>query len=476
MPVPLITIDQMRAWEAATWASGQTAAEVIRRVGGIVARRALTLTRFGDRVLILAGRGHNGDDARQAAPHLVGREVELLNIIDPDGQLAEVSAALARHPALVIDGLFGIGLNRELSAEWTALIRVVNHSALPVLAVDVPSGLDADTGGNHGGVIHAWVTLTLGAPKAGLMAPEAVVAVGRLEVAPDIGLGPCPVTGAAWWTLPADFRGLPPRRLAGGHKGTFGHLAILAGSVGYHGAAVLAARAAQRAQPGLITVFTSPSAYVPVASQLQSVMVHAGDPDAAWPANTTAVVVGPGLAGADAAPARRAAVARLWSEASVPVVADASALDWLPRGDVRGSGARIITPHPGEAARLLGVTPAAVQVDRLGAVQRLSRAYGSCWVVLKGQHTLVGQQGEAAFINSSGNPHLAQGGAGDVLAGYLGGLLAQPAWQMDVRETIRYAVWQHGVAADELTARGANWTIEDLTVGLGQIPTGAGRG
>ena len=158
---------------------------------------------------------------------------------------------LKRRPALIIDGLFGIGLNRPLDGPWTWLIDFVNAAGVPILAVDVPSGLDADTGVAPGVAIQASLTLTLGAPKRGLLEASAVVFVGRLEVATEIGLVAGSHASETNWTLPQDFIGYPPRRPVASHKGTFGHLAIVAGSSGYHGAAVLAARGAQRAQPGL---------------------------------------------------------------------------------------------------------------------------------------------------------------------------------------------------------------------------------
>ena len=269
MPAPVISIAQMRDWEQATWAAGQQEAEVIRRVGQCVARRALLLTQPGDSVLILAGKGHNGDDARSAREHLADRRVEVFDVADPAAELAKLDALLALRPALVVDGLFGIGLNRPLGPEWVTFIERVNAAHLPVLAVDVPSGLNADTGEPQGAAIAASVTLTVGAPKTGMLREAAWPFVGRLEVATDVGLVPCPHQSELQWTLPEDFAGFPPPRAAATHKGTYGHLAIVAGSLGYHGAAVLAARGAQRAQPGLITLHTLEAVYPAVAPQLQ---------------------------------------------------------------------------------------------------------------------------------------------------------------------------------------------------------------
>jgi NAD(P)H-hydrate epimerase len=241
----------------------------------------------------------------------------------------------------------------------------------------------------------------------------------------------------------------------------------VAGSLGYHGAAVLAARAAQRAQPGLITLLTSSEVYLPVASQLQAVMVNTFDAATQPPPGTTALLFGPGLA-ADTARARvEPRIREAWNQADVPVVVDASALDWLPEGRVGAAAPRVLTPHPGEAARLLRTTTAEVQRERHKALRELSRRFGNCWVVLKGQHTLIGRAVGECFVNSSGNPHLAQGGSGDVLAGYLAGLLAQPTLQADPLKTLRWAVWQHGATADLVQAGPGGWTVEDLAQSLG---------
>jgi NAD(P)H-hydrate epimerase len=159
----------------------------------------------------------------------------------------------------------------------------------------------------------------------------------------------------------------------------------------------------------------------------------------------------------------------LWLHAKVPIIVDASALAWLPSGAVPENAVRLITPHPGEAARLLGTTSKEVQSDRLTSLRELSRRYGNTWVVLKGHETLIGRSHGEIFVNCSGNPYLAQGGSGDVLSGYLVGLLAQPALQEDPLKTIRYAVWQHGAAADRLQNNRPNWVIEDLVEELGRV-------
>ena len=491
MSVPVVNIDQMRRWEKATWAAGQSESAVIRRVGGKIAELALRLTRPGDAILILAGKGHNGDDARAAREPLSDRKIILLDVTDlqtaqaeflrrtgvaPVSFQEEIPAQadpkdgdrLEACPALIVDGLFGIGLSRPLNNGWKKFIAAVNQSKIPVLAVDVPSGLNADTGRPQGAAMEAAVTLTVGAPKIGMLQQSAWSFVGRLEVAEDVGLVPCPHRGKLNWTLPGDFTGFPPPRGVAGHKGSFGHLAIIAGSFGFHGAAVLAARAAQRAQPGLITLFTQEIIYRPVAEQLQAVMVNIWKPQTKLPESTSTILIGPGLAAPDVARTMKIPTQKLWRDSKLPVIVDASALDWLAPHALPKNRIRVVTPHPGEAARMLGKTVRQVQADRLQALRNISRRFGNGWVVLKGHQTLVGRSTGEIFVNSSGNPHLAQGGSGDVLAGFIAGLLAQPALQVDVGKTLRFAVWRHGHAADTLQAARNNWVVEDLVAELGR--------
>lgn len=467
MPIPVLSIPQMREWEAATWASGQTEAEVIRLVGRHLARRTRELTRAGDTILFLAGKGHNGDDARAAARALEERTPVILDMVQPESDLPQLEQALRGKPALIVDGLFGIGLNRPLSEAWQKIMATINASGIPVLSIDVPSGLNADTGEPFAACLHAAVTVTVGAPKAGLLAPVAWPLAGRLEVAPDIGLIPCPLQSELNWTLPDDFEGFPPTRNVAANKGSLGHVGVVAGSFGYHGAAVLATRGAQRAQPGLVTLYTQEDVYHPIASQLQSAMVKLWKPEAKLLDKATCALMGPGLAAPDIFAVMKEFARHLWRSAAFPVVVDASALDFLHPEPFQKNFIRVLTPHPGEAARLLGATAAMVQANRVKALRDLSRKFGGAWVVLKGHQTLIGRSEGNIFINSSGNPQLAQGGSGDLLAGYLAGLLAQPALQPDVEKALRYAVWQHGAAADNLSLTRRNWTVEDLAAEIG---------
>ena len=306
------------------------------------------------------------------------------------------------------------------------------------------------------------ITLTVGAPKRGLIDHPCV---GRLEVADDVGLVHCPFETDLVWTQGPPAR--LPARAVDANKGTFGHAAIFAGSLGYHGAAVLAANGALRAQPGLVSVYPQTPVYAPVACQLQAAMAHPWQQNTAPPKNCTAMVFGPGMAAEDVPDFCKEAVREHWRKSPQAIIVDASALDWLRPGAALKDAIRVITPHPGEAGRMLGSSAREVQEDRVAALRELSKRFGNCWVVLKGRHTLVGRRTGPVFINGSGNPYLAQGGSGDLLSGYLVGLLAQPAWQENAASAIRFAVWKHGAAADALAQTQLNWTVEDLARRLG---------
>jgi ADP-dependent NAD(P)H-hydrate dehydratase / NAD(P)H-hydrate epimerase len=475
MAVPVVSVARMREWEKATWTTGVSEQDVINRVGRVIGYRLLELTSPRDRILILAGKGHNGDDAKAAVDHLIGRDVTVLEVSEPVSAMPELEKFLLRENnpppygsgyKWIVDGLFGIGLNRTLDANWIRLIERINSSGVRILAVDVPSGLNAETGKAEGAAIRAEITLTVGAPKRGML--SATEFVGRLEVADDVGLIPCLDDSELNWTLAEDFVNVPPRRPVASHKGTYGHAVLFAGSLGYHGAAVLMAHGAQRAQPGLVTVFPQESVYVPVASQLQAAMVHPWSSDPVVPKSATCIGFGPGLAAENFSQRNKDFLRSLWQSSQLPVVADASALSWLGPGPALDKTIRVMTPHPGEAARLLDTTSAAVQADRVGALRELSRRFRDCYVVLKGHQTLVGHSTGKIFINSTGNAYLAQGGSGDTLAGFLTGLLAQPELQEDALTTIRYAVFEHGAAADRLSQHRSNWTVEDLIGELGR--------
>jgi NAD(P)H-hydrate epimerase len=200
---------------------------------------------------------------------------------------------------------------------------------------------------------------------------------------------------------------------------------------------------------------------------MQAVMVDVYRANIEFPTTTSAHLFGPGLHAPGVAELTRKMLQRLWLNSPLPLVVDASALDWLVPHTLSRNNVRVITPHPGEAGRMLNLTAKQIQADRPRALRELSKRFGHCWVVLKGHQTLVGCAEGEIFVNPSGNPFLGQGGSGDVLSGYLAGLLAQPPLQADIGQTIRYAVWQHGATADALQEKEKIWVVEDLVVELG---------
>ena len=466
MPLPILSVAQVRDWEKRTWDAGISVESVIEQAGRAIARLATQVTQSGDAILLLAGKGNNGSDTRLAVEHLCDRQGHILNIENPEEELAALHGHLQDNPVLVVDGLFGIGLNRDLDGHWQEVVQCLNESDVPVMSVDCPSGLDADNGQVRGSAIEAAITLCLGGLKQGLLANSAAQYVGRLRIASLIGLkDPAPETDS-YWVTEQDMRGLAPQRNPASHKGSFGHVGIIGGSTGYHGAPIFAGRASLRARPGLVSIFTP--AYQAVSAHCQSIMVHPwGRGCVKALSGATALVVGPGLAGDDIEDSLRQTVLNLWDQSGKPMVIDASALDWLPREPPETSTFRLMTPHPGEAARLLECSVDEVESNRLRAARTLAEQFGVT-VLLKGRHTILAQASGPALVNSTGNVGLAQGGSGDVLAGFIGGLLAQPAFHGREIQAATYAAWKHGWAADQLTAAGDYWGMDDLINALGQ--------
>jgi len=466
MPLPVISVAQMRDWEERTWASGMSEESVMASAGLAVARAAMSATPEGATLIFLAGPGKNGGDTRIAAKNISGRAIHLIDGTDPVSACREFKRLLEQRPSILIDGLFGIGLNRPLNEDYLELVQAANNSGLPVLAVDCPSGFNCDTGEIMGEAIRADTTINLGGVKEALLSTSAEDYVGRIEVAGDINLIEPAPTSKQLWLTDADMHAMPPRRSLSSHKGTYGHLGIIAGNTGYHGAACLASRAALRARAGLLSVFTT--AYDVVAAQVQEAMVHPWSPAVATPmSGCTAILAGPGLAGEDLPDSLANVVKDLWARSNNPMIVDASALDWLQKGPRPSKAIRVITPHPGEAARMLGVGTDEVQGDRFMAARRLATQF-DCTVVLKGRHTLIGQAEGPMLVNSTGNPGLGRGGSGDVLVGFLAAHLAQPQFQARSIQAIAYAVWKHGRAADDLEGEGRYWGMGDLIDGLGE--------
>ena len=448
---------------------------------------ALGAPRRGARVAIVCGKGGNGGDGFVVARWLKrgGQRPTVLLAARPEeitGDAASKLAALrvvgvrpivvddvAQAEArlagadVVVDALLGTGARGAPSGLVAALIEAINASGRPVVALDTPSGLPADGGAPSGPAVCAVATFTFAGLKYGLVTPPGVDLAGRVTVVP-IGIDDAEVARDArvWLVERADVAARFPPRPRDAHKGTYGHLLIVGGSLGKTGAAALAARAALRAGAGLVTVATAASQQPVVAGLLLeamteplaetdvgSVALRARERVLELAAARDAMAVGPGL-GLDADTQELArAIAHTLDR---PLVLDADALTALAgRLELlRGAAApRCLTPHPGEMARMLGITVADVQRDRLATARHVATTYG-VHVALKGASTVVAASDGRVFLNPTGNPGMASGGTGDALTGILGALLARA---MEPTDALVAAVYLHGLAGDLAAAR-----------------------
>jgi hydroxyethylthiazole kinase-like uncharacterized protein yjeF len=411
-------------------------------------------------VLIVAGPGNNGGDGLVAARLLKaqGHVAVVVGAGDAARLPADASAALtawrqaggglaadipAQDFALAIDALFGIGLSRPVAGRPAALIERLNTLPCPILAADIPSGLCADTGRVLGLAVRATRTLSFIAGKPGLYTLDGPDHCGELHI-DTLGLD---TAGAPGRLIATDsFRGCLRRRPHNSHKGSFGSVGIVGGALGMAGAALLAGRAALKLGAG--RVYVGMLERLPVDPRQPELMLRGV---AEVPALATVLAVGPGLGQSEAAgQALRQAV-----EADLPLVLDADALNLLAGHPVLGRlvarrrAATVLTPHPAEAARLLGTDIETVQGDRLGAAMELTRRFQAP-VVLKGCGSVVATPAGPWFINATGNAGLASAGSGDALTGMVAALLAQ-GWP--ATEALLAAVHLHGAAADSLAER-----------------------
>ena len=461
---PIFRSAELRAIEAT--ASGQP---LMERAGLAAAKVARTLAaERGGTVLVLAGPGNNGGDAFVVARWLQAwfHEVAVVFRADPQRLTPDAAAAYRAYAGtgghtiadiptdwngpLIVDGLFGIGLARPLSADYAALVLRANTLQAPILALDVPSGLNGDTGVAAGPAIRASATATFIALKPGLLTGEGVDLCGEVSVH-LLDLDPGLTTASRGHRLEWDALGvaLPPplaRHDRNVHKGTFGSLGIVGGAEGMVGAPLLAGRAAMRLGAGKVWVGFSAHEHPAVDWGAPELMLRAAD--TVLGAGADALVVGPGL-GTDASAVKL--VSRALAEAA-PLVLDADALNLIAshpplRAALRGrAGVNVLTPHPAEAARLLHTDVATIQSDRLAAAETLASEFNA-HVVLKGAGSVLAHPDGTWDINTSGNAALATAGSGDVLAGFVGALLAQG---LDAKAALRYAVCVHGAAADAL--------------------------
>ncbi|MCL6636589.1 MAG: NAD(P)H-hydrate dehydratase [Alicyclobacillus sp.] len=456
----LVTSEQMQALDQHTIETLNIPGIVLMDHAGRAVAEAVR-ARQPQRVLVLCGKGNNGGDGWAAARWLQhwGCQVQVLTVIDPlqlrgEAALAAASACSSGvpwqlyHPGtplpeadVYVDALLGTGAARPLTGVWATLVEQLNQQSRWTLAVDVPSGIDPSTGAVPGPAVRAHATLCLGLQKLGTAVTPGCLYAGDVRVA-DIGIAlPDPQTaeGPAWvqwisrWTVRQAVRPRTPDT----HKGSYGRVAVVAGEMA--GAAVLAAWGAARAGAGLVVL----GGAAPVAgAPFEFVQRPGAAGDLAWCNDCQALVLGPGLG------SQAAAWRRLLDAFAGPGVLDADGLRLLTTTDTH-LPRWVLTPHPKECARLLGITVQQVQAARLQAARSLAQRTGAV-VVLKGYRTLVADPLGRVRVNPTGDASLATAGTGDVLAGVIGGLLAQGA---DPWTAALAGVWLHGRAGELAGAR-----------------------
>lgn len=467
-PDTLHTAAETRALDAAIIAAGTPGIVLMKRAARAALESLLSHWPEPSCITVFCGGGNNGGDGYLLAALAAERGISahIIALVPPDTLTGDAATAqqYARtagvtvadwHAGIdlpvtgvIVDALLGTGSSGAPRGPFGAAIAAINDSGLPVLAIDLPSGLDADTGCAEGAVVIADATITFIALKRGLFTADAPDVTGIIEfvsldtdgsIAADIG-----------HCERLDLQGLldvclPPRHRTA-HKGWFGHVMIIGGDAGMGGAVAMAAEAAARCGAGLTSAATRPEHVTAILARCPEVMaagVRSGQELEPLLARPSLLVIGPGLG-------RSAWSEQMLQQATLcdlPLVLDADALNILAEGRVVREPYRdhwILTPHPAEAARLLGVTTADVQRDRFAAVAALQQRYGGV-IVLKGAGTLVCDADGIIGLCDGGNPGMASGGMGDVLSGIIGGLLAQG---LEAGDAARLGVCLHAEAAD----------------------------
>ena len=499
----VVSVEQMRSLD-------QRAAEeynmpgilLMENAGIAVAKEAYHMLpiedgeRSNNRVAVFAGKGNNGGDAYVAARHLInhGYDVRMFLLCHPDDiqgdaltnwqilrkmglryqmVLGERDLNVARvgliNSALVIDGIFGTGYQGTMNPICKEMIRLINESNRPVIAIDVPSGIVADTGAIEDICIHSTKTVTMALPKVGLYLEPATTYVGELIVG-DISM-PASLwesAGIMREVLDEDFaRTWLPKRSLTCHKGDFGHVLLVGASKGLNGSAVLAAKGVLKAGAGLLTAAVPKqladvfSVALPEAMTMRmncsagGTIAASGIEDLLLRLDNKTLVIGPGLGRTEDS---EQIVFQLLAAIKSPAVIDADGLYALKNHLPLLKGLEqtvILTPHVGEMAYLIGATPAYVQEHRLQVAEDFAKEYGVV-IVLKGARTIIADPKGRVFINPTGNPGLATGGSGDLLAGVIGGLLAQK-----ITPTVAAAlgVYLHGFAADLAARDLGQWSM-----------------
>jgi NAD(P)H-hydrate epimerase len=433
------------------------------RVVEFLAERFAPLS--AQRIVVLCGKGNNGGDglviARQLHTRFSPQALHVVLLAAPEELKGDAAAnyrmlaacgcpvwreipAEARLATLVVDALLGTGISGPATGAMLEGIREINGGfpLAQVVAVDIPSGMPSDSGDPVGEFVRASYTVTFTAPKAGQVLPPNCDHVGELVVG-HIG-SPPELYEDVWLSLlePEMFEELLAPRPPGGHKGTFGHVLVVAGGPGKTGAAAMTGLGALRAGAGLVTVASDASAIPVIASHAPELMTAPLDELDGLVEGKTVIAMGPGLG---RGPDIEALVTRTVRQFAQPMVLDADALGWQATENDGLPHIRILTPHPGEMSRLTGKTTAEIQSDRVGA----ARAFATgrrVTLVLKGQRTVIAFPDGRVWINPTGTPALGTGGSGDVLTGMIAGFLAQFPSQPD--QAVAAAVYLHGLAGE----------------------------
>jgi hydroxyethylthiazole kinase-like uncharacterized protein yjeF len=442
---------------------------LMERAGLAAAELARDLAVAGKRVVILAGPGNNGGDAFVVARHLktAWLNVDVLFTGNDDKLSADAAAALKAWQdaggtlidtlpppnacGLVVDGLFGIGLQRDLTGRHAELVQWMNSVQCPVLALDVPSGLESDSGRVLGCAVRATHTITFIGAKPGLLTLDGVDRCGEVRIA-TLDIDAAALVPPSGRSVGAEVlaHALPPRR-GNTHKGDYGSVGIIGGAATMVGAALLAGRAALKLGAGRVYVGLAAGDALAVDPVQPELMLRPADRVLELD-HLTCVAVGPGLGqSSETETLLRAALAT-----ALPLVLDADALNLVGQHaalrDALGGrrASTLLTPHPAEAARLLGTSTAEVQRDRVAAATKVASTYG-CGVVLKGAGSVCAWPDGRWAINTSGNAGMASAGMGDVLTGLLAALLGQG---LAPELALECGVYLHGAAADILVAAG----------------------
>jgi hydroxyethylthiazole kinase-like uncharacterized protein yjeF len=443
--IPVLTAAEMREWEKSCFGSGAISERVVMESAGRAAATAIAINYPEGRVVAAVGKGNNGGDAVVTLRSLLasGREVLAVSVgaagIPPDlthGWViptAELSPEVFRDAAVIVDGILGTGATgapREAAAEP---IRLINAAGRPVLALDGPSGVDLTTGAVPGEAVEASITVTFGAVKRGLLLFPGRALAGRILLA-EVGFAPLePDPGSATLITDAWSRARIPAIAPDAHKGAVGLVAVVAGGEGFGGAAIVAAMAALRAGCGGVRVFSAEGNRTAVNSAVPEAVFfdRSGDDLHGALAYTRAVAIGPGIGTDSTALALVRSIVEGYAGA---FVLDADALTLLSshRDLLDAAIARrcVLTPHPGELARLLATDTATVLGDRFQSARATAERYG-CVVLAKGAPTLVAAPGEPVLVSVAGHSGVATGGMGDNLSGIVAAFLAAGASPRD---------------------------------------------